>query len=335
MIRSLRPFARLVGNSMISRVVVLLCLALVVGCGGGEYPSKTVTIICPWATGGGTDQVARFWAEALQKEHGSSFVVVNRTGGGGATGHSAGARAQADGYTMTMITFELCTIHRIYSKEFSSLTYENYECLLQVNADPAAIIVRNDSPWKTLSDFLDAVKKQPGTLKMSGTATGGAWDLARGGMLMAAGQKVDDVRWIPTKGAAPSLKELMAGEVDAVCCSVPEAAPQLESGQLRVLCVMSEERLQKYADVPTAKEQGVEWVAVGWRGLALPKNTPTEIVTRLKASCEKIAKSEEYKQFMDKRGFGIAVRTGDEFRNFLTAQDEQWAKVVEAAGLGQ
>jgi len=320
---------------MMRRAYFLLMLPLLLGCGSKPYPSKTVTIICPWATGGGTDQVARFWADELQKEHGSSFVVVNRTGGGGATGHSAGARAAADGYTMTIITFELCTIHRIYSKQFSSLTYDNYDCLLQINADPAAIIVRKDASWNTVKDLLDAAKAEPGKLKMSGTATGGAWDLARGGLQMAAGQKVDSIRWIPTKGAAPSLKELLAGEVDAVCCSVPEAAPQLESGELKVLCVMSEERLKKYPDVQTAREQGIDWVAVGWRGLALPKGAPPEVFDKLKVSCDKIAASDAYKEFMAKRGFGIKIRTGDDFRNFLKAQDEQWGRVVEEMGLAQ
>ena len=127
----------------------------------------------------------------------------------------------------------------------------------------------------------------------------------------------------------------MAGEVDAVCCSVPEAAPQLKSGDLRVLCVMADERMEKFPDVATAKEQGTDWIAVGWRGLALPKGTPPEIVEVLQKKCEVIAKSDSYREFMAKQGFGIVVRGPDEFRKFLKEQDEQWGKVVKAAGYEQ
>jgi tripartite-type tricarboxylate transporter receptor subunit TctC len=294
-----------------------------------DYPHKTVTIVCPWSVGGGTDRVARFWAEALHRELGQPFVVVNRTGGAGAVGHYAGAHAAADGHTIAMITFELCTMHRM---KISRLTYRDYECLLQMNADPAAIIVEEDAPWNDLQEWLDAIRKSPGKMKMSGTSTGGAWDLARAGLLRAAEIPIDSVVWVPHPGAAPSVLELMGGHLDAICCSVAEIAPQLESGQLRVLAVMSNERMEAFPDLPTAKEQGVPWEAVGWRGLALPKGTPQEIVEQLKVTCLKIAGSEEFLAFMKLNGFGIKVRATTEFTDFLQAQDTQWQEIVEAAG---
>ena len=293
------------------------------------YPRRTVTIICPWAAGGGTDYVSRFWADALQKELGKPCVVVNRTGGSGGVGHTAGAIARPDGHTLTTITFELSTMHRM---GICDLTFRDYECLLQMNADPAAIIVREDAPWQSLQEFLNAVREKPKTLKMSGTATGGAWDLSRAGLLQAADVPIDSVIWVPTEGAAPSLAELLGGHLDAVCCSVPEAASQLEGQQLRALVVMADERLAAFPDVPTAKESGVDWVAVGWRGLALPKGTPAEIVSLLEEKCLAIAKSDEFATAMKKRGFGVEVRGPEEFTTFLAAQDEQWKAVVEAAG---
>ena len=297
-----------------------------------SYPTRTVSIICPWAPGGGTDQIARFWANALEREFGRPFVVVNRTGGSGAVGHTAGATARPDGYTLTMITFELSTMHRM---GISPLTYEDFSCILQINGDAAAILVRADSPWESLGDLLDHIRQNPGAVKMSGTATGAAWDLARAGLQQAAGIPVESVVWVPTKGAAPSVVELLGGHIDAVCCSVPEAAAQIEAGQLRVLAVMSEQRLESFPDVPTAKEQGVDWVAVGWRGLAAPKNTPVELIDRLVATCRKIADSDEYREFMEKTGYAIEVRLKDEFREFLAEQDALWKQVVEAAGYDQ
>lgn len=292
------------------------------------YPSKTVNIICPWAPGGGTDRVARFWADALQQEFGQPFVVVNRTGGSGAVGHSAGAYAAPDGYTITLITFELCTMHRM---NISDLTYDDFACIMQMNADTAAIIVQNDAPWKTLGEFLDYVRQNPGKVKMSGTARGGAWDLARAGLFKAAGVPIESVVWVPTKGAAPSLVELLGGHIDSVCCSVPEAVTQVKAGQLRMLAVMSEERHPDFPDVPTAKESGVDWIAVAWRGLALPKGTPPEIVDTLYDKCKAIAESDAYKEFMRKNGFAIKIRGKDDFKKFLVEQDAQWKEVIEAA----
>lgn len=294
-----------------------------------NYPSKTITVICPWAAGGGTDRVSRFMADQLQKELGKPAVVVNRTGGSGAVGHSAGALAKPDGHTITMITFELSTMHWM---GISDLTWEDFEPVLQMNADAAAIIVKADAPWKSLNEFMEAVNADPGKMTMSGTATGGAWDLARAGFQLSAGIPVESIRWIPTKGAAPSIVELLGGHIDAVCCSVPEAITQIEAGELRVLTVMSEGRLKEYPDMPTSKEAGVDWAAVGWRGLAMPKGTPAPILQTVREACERIVASPEFESFMKKNGYAIEVRGGDAFAQFLAEQDSQWKQVIEAAG---
>lgn len=301
-------------------------LALAAACGCDSKP--TITIICPWAAGGGTDTVSRFWAGALEQELGQRVVVSNKTGGSGATGHTAGARARPDGNTITMITFELSTMREM---GINAPTRADFKPVIQVNADAAAIVVRDDAPWKSLQQLLAHVKAHPGELVMTGTATGGAWDLARAGLLQAAGLPVDAVVWKPNQGAAPSLTDLMGGHVGAVCCSVPEVK-QTSAENLRVLAVMSQERLQQFPDIPTAREQGVDWVAVGWRGLAVPKDTPDEVVERLYKACRKIADSDEYREFMNKPGYTIEIRDPKQFAAFLEQQDALWKPVVEAAG---
>lgn len=293
------------------------------------YPNKTVTLICPWSPGGGTDRLTRFMADRLQHELGKPFVVVNRTGGSGAVGHSAGALAPADGHTLTMATFELSTMHGM---GISELTWESYAPILQMNADAAAIIVRADAPWESITEFLAAVKASPGKLTMSGTATGGAWDLARAGLQLADEIPVGAVRWIPSQGSAPSVVDLLGGHIDSICCSVPEAIAQIEAGQLRALAVMSAERLTEYPDIPTVRESGVDWEAVGWRGLVAPKDTPPAVLATLKDACARIMESAEYQDFMRKNGFAIEVRIGEEFAAFLAAQDAQWQQVISSAG---
>jgi len=294
-----------------------------------EYPSKTVTLVCPWSAGGGTDRLSRYIADELDKQFDESVVVQNRTGGGGAVGHTAGARAKPDGHTLLMATFELSTMHWM---GISDLSWKDYTWLAQLNADAAAIIVRKDSPWKDVKAFVDHIKNSSQKVKMSGTATGGAWDLARAGMMQAAGLAVDSVIWSPTKGSAPALVELLGGHIDAVCCSVPEAAPQIEAGELRVLAVMSDERLADYPEYPTCRESGIEWTAVGWRGLAAPKDTDAAIVQKLRGSIDLIVKSPEFESFMKKNGFNVTIRNSEEFATFLQAQDEQWKSVIAAAG---
>ena len=119
------------------------------------------------------------------------------------------------------------------------------------------------------------------------------------------------------------------------CCSVPEAAPQVEAGELKALAVMAGERLADYPDLPTVKESGIEWEAVGWRGLLLPKETPDEVVQVLESALTEILASEAYAEFMKKNGFGIVVKSPTEFEAFLAKEDAQWETVIEAAGFAE
>ena len=294
-----------------------------------DYPEKTISVVCPWSPGGGTDRLSRYIADQLQTRLETPVIVVNKTGGSGAIGHEAIANAKPNGYTIGMITAELSTMKHMGICE---RTYRDYTCLLQLNADAAALIVRRDAPWKNLADLLDAIRSRPKKIIMSGTATGGLWDLARAGMLNAAGLEVSSVIWVPTKGSAPSVVQLLGGHIDAICCSVPEVTPQLESDDFRVLAVFSEERLPEFPDYPTAKEQGLDWVAMGWRGLALPKDTPPEIVARLEAELRDIVNSDDYRDYMKKNGFGVDIKGPKEFETFLDRQETQWQGVLEAAG---
>lgn len=318
-----------------------LCLAALLwaGCGPGSptagpadltgYPRRAITLICPWAAGGGTDRLSRFMADQLQQRLGQPVVVVNRTGGSGAAGHLAGATAAPDGYTLTMATFELSTMHAM---GISPLTHTNFTPLLQLNADAAALLVRSDADWKTLPELLDHLRKNPGRVSMSGTSTGGAWDLARAGFLLAAGLPVDAVRWVPTQGSAPSLVELLGGHIDVVCCSVPEAASQIEAGQVRVLGVMAAARLPEFPALPTVKEAGVDWEAVGWRGMVLPGAADPALVDLLAGHLRAITEAPAFAEFMRKNGFATEVRGPAEFARFLGSQAAQWQRVIEAVG---
>ncbi len=293
------------------------------------YPDRTVTVVVPWAAGGGTDRVARFWADEFQRELDNPFVVENRTGGSGAVGHSAGARAAADGYTITMVTFELATLE---SMGLAEITYADYEYLFQMNEDAASVIVRADAPWQTLDELLDDIRENPGEITFSGTAVGGVWDLARVGMLLEAGIDPDDTTWIPSEGAAPAITDLLGGHVDVITNSLPEAQSQLEAGDLRALAVMSDDRNPTFPEVPTLKELGIDWSGGTWRGFAVPVGTPDEVKQVLIEAGERIANSERFEEFMSDAGFGIRVRLGDEYTQFVEDEHYTWRTIIEEVG---
>jgi len=296
----------------------------------GKFPSRPMTIICPWGAGGGTDAVARMVAVLMEKDLGQPVNVVNRTGGSGAVGHTAAATAEPDGYTMCIATVEITMMHWM---GLAKVNYKDMKGVALLNFDPAAVNVRMDAPWKNLKEFLEYAKANPGKLKASGTGKGGIWDLARAGMLKTAGISVDAIPWVPSNGAAPGLQEMMAGGIQVVPCSLPEARALIEAKKVRSLAVMSEKRAKLFPDVPTLKELGLNWSEGAWRGITVPKGTPANVVAILEKSLEKVINNPQFLEFMDKNGYGIWWKPTPEFDKFLAEQDEVKGKIMKEAGL--
>jgi tripartite-type tricarboxylate transporter receptor subunit TctC len=316
--------------------IVVLVLALLILAGiplvaQPKYPTKPITMVCPWSSGGGTDRTARYMAEALSKELGVPVNVVNKTGGSGAIGHSEVLTAAPDGYTIVNITFELNTFKYL---GYADITPAHLIPLFQFNEDAAALSVKADSPYKNVKDLLDAVKAKPaGTFLFSGSTIASAWDLPRIQMLMAAGISPKSVKYIPTQGgAAPAITELLGGHVDVVTCSYPEIAAQVAAGTVRTLATFSDERNPMFPEIPTLKEQGVDVSGGTWRGFAVPLKTPDHIVKILEEAFKKITDTKEFKDFMVKNQFGVKVRNSKEFGAFLNSQFAVLKNVMDEAG---
>jgi len=316
-------------------VALFLTLGLLISLGIGgaaaaDYPKRPITMICPWGAGGGTDACSRIIATLLKKELGVPVNVVNRTGGGGAIGHTAMATAKPDGYTIGMPTVEITMMHWMGLTE---VTYKDMVPIALVNADPAGINVRTDSPWKTYKDLEEYVKKNPGKLKDSGTGHGGIWHVAMAGWMKAIGMSPDAIKWIPSKGAAPALQDLMARGIDMSTCSLPEAATLIEAGKVRPLAIMADARDPKYPDTPTLKELGVDWTTAAWRGIAAPKGTPKEITDILEKAIAKVHKSPDFIKFMNNRGYGMIWKNSKDFAAMLEKADKDNGEVMRAAGI--
>jgi tripartite-type tricarboxylate transporter receptor subunit TctC len=296
-----------------------------------EYPERPITIIVPWGAGGGTDATGRIIASLMEAELGVPVNVVNRTGGSGVVGHSAIATAEPDGYTLGVVTVEIGMMHW---QGLTELTYEDYTPVALYNADPAGLQVRADAEWADVQAVLDAIKASPGQHKASGTGQGGIWHLALAGMLDAAGIDPNAAPWVPSQGAAPGLQDLVAGGVDIVPCSVPEAQALLEAGRVKSLAVMSEQRNPAFPDVPTLKEAtGLDWTVAAWRGIAGPAGMPQEVVDTLVPVLQGIHESQEFKDFMAQRGFGLVWRDPEGYRQWMAESDESLGEVMKAVGL--
>ncbi len=292
--------------------------------------TRPVTLICPWAAGGGTDMVARMMGTLVEKEFGQPVNVVNRTGGGGAVGHTAGATADPDGYTFTIMTVEIAMMHWM---GLAKVGPQDFTPIAQVNFDAAGVQVKADAPWKTVKDLLAEAKANPGKLKASGTGKGGIWDLARAGMLQTAGISVDAIPWVPSEGAAPGLQELISGGIQLVTASLPEGQSLIKGGKVKALGIMADERLSNFSDVPTLKEQGLNWVMGAWRGFGLPKGTKPEIVATYEAAIKKAYDSQEFKDFMNKSSLGTTWRPSKEFGKFMDDADATMGKIMKDTGL--
>jgi tripartite-type tricarboxylate transporter receptor subunit TctC len=271
------------------------------GCASEQrFPDAPILLVCPWTAGGGSDRVARQLATLLEQDLDVPVNVINVTGGDGVTGHSRGALARPDGYTMTLITVEIATLHW---RQMTSISYRDFAPVGLVNRDAAALFVRSDAPWQTLRELEQAVRAAPGTLRASGTATAGIWHLGLAGWLTAVGLEPTDVIWVSIAGSAPSLQELVAGGIDLVVCSLPEARALLDAGRVRSLGVMADERVPQFPSVPTLKEQGIDFAEGTIRGLAVPRDVPADRVRTLADAVRRAVHSEAYQASMSSAGF--------------------------------
>lgn len=298
----------------------LLALTLVSCSGGGAYPSRPILLVCPWAANGGSDRVARQVAMLLEQDLGVNVNVVNATGGEGVTGHAQGASASPDGYTLTLMTVE---INMLRWRGRTKLSYRDFEPVVLMNRDPAAVFVRKDAPWRTLRELEAAVRSGPGTLRASGTALGGIWHLALAGWLGEVGLRPADVVWVASQGSTPALRDLLAGGVEMVVCSMAEARALLLAGEVRSLGVMGEARSPLFPDVPTFAEEGVSWTMGAWRGIGLPRGTPRRVKEVLGPALLRTVRSERFLEYMQTEGFGAVALGPLEFAKSMEETDER------------
>ncbi|MEZ4827158.1 MAG: tripartite tricarboxylate transporter substrate binding protein [Bacteroidia bacterium] len=321
----------------VSACISMLAIFAFTGCKTGgnnpeNYPSRPITLIVPWNPGGGTDLSSRAMASVLQEVLGQPVNVVNRTGGGGVVGHLAISQAKPDGYTLGAVTMEITMMHW---QGLTDLTYQNFTPLALIMNNAASVTVRKDAPWNTLEELLSDIRANPGKFRASGTSKGGIWDLARIGFLKAAGLPESALPWVPSQGAAPALQELIAGGVDVVTAAVAEVDALRRAGEVKVLAAMAPERLADFPEIPTLREQGVDWTLGGWISIGAPAGLPAEIVVKLDSALNLAAQQPAYLDAMHKAGFNLAPMQAAAFSAFIQEQDRINGELIQAAGLAK
>jgi tripartite-type tricarboxylate transporter receptor subunit TctC len=314
-----------------STLLGLLSVVSVLPAAAQNYPVRPITLIVPWGAGGGTDATARIIGSLMEKDLGQPVNVVNRTGGSGVVGHAAIASAQPDGYTIGLATVEIGMMHW---QGLTELTSASYTPIGLVNADPAGVQVRADSPYKTVNELLAAIKANPGKFKASGTGQGGIWHLAIAGLLRD--QKIDPAAlpWVPSNGAAPGLQDMVAGGIEVAPVSLPEARSLIDAGKVKSLAIMNDKPSALYPNVPTLKSAlGSDWTMAAWRGIVAPKGLPAPIRDKLAESVRKVAASKEYNEFMASRGFGVIYASPDDFSKFMVKSNSELGATMKAVGL--
>lgn len=289
--------------------LMMIIFTLMAACAFAKaYPSKNINMVVPFSAGGGTDAVARKLGSLMEKELGTSVVIVNKTGGAGAVGMTFGATQKKDGYTITMITREIVSLPLM---NLSPISYKDFELVSLVNMDPAVVLVEKDSKYQTLDELLADAKANPEKIKFASTAKPNFYALA---IENEAGVKFNH---IPYNGAGEVIPALLGKHADFSLMGPGEAIGQLKAGQLRALGIMADTRIESLPDVATLKELGHDVVSGTWRGIAVPKGTSPEIVAALDAAIKKSVESDDFKDFMNNSTFGIKYLNGKDFETFI------------------
>lgn len=287
-----------------------------------DYPTKPVEMIVPWPAGGGTDVIARVYAEAARTHFAQPILIVNRPGAIGSIGFTEAAAAKPDGYKVVMATPELLIAPYM---NIGRARYENFVPIARINADPASITVRTDAPWKTVREFLDHARANPGKVTLATSGNGAIPDIAA-----AALQEMTGIQFVrvPYQGEAPAIQAALAGQTDATVVAPGAMSSHIQAGKLRVLAVTSAQRVNEFASVPTLKENGIDLAIGTWRGLMLPKGTPPEVIAVWRELTRKVSAEPKYQETLKKQSVNMIYEEGPAFEAVLRENDALFKRLV-------
>ena len=318
---------------MTVRFAVLVLLAFVVPAQAQDsYPTKPVTMIVPFPPGGVADIVGRPLAAALEKSLKQPVVVVNRSGAGGAVGMSQVAKSAPDGYTilMALSSISIFPVSDRINGKAPAYEMKDFAPIALVTADPTVLVVRADSAYRTLKDFVDAAKANPGKINYSSSGVYGTLHVAMEIFANAAGIKLFH---IPYQGGGPAVTALLGGQVEALASGPAAAIGQIKGGKMRALAGWGDKRLPIMPELPTFKELGYKDVEFYiWSGVFAPAATPVPVLARLREVVRAAAADPLFKGAMEKVQTPISYLDAPDFRGFLANDAARLKVAVEKIG---
>ena len=297
-----------------------------------DYPARAVTIVNPFAPGGGTDLLARMVAQKLEQRLGQSFVIENKTGAGSIIAATYVQKSNPDGYTLLMAPTPTMAVN---VSLFKSLPYEpltDFVPLALLAQTPFVLVVNPELPVKSVADLIAYSKANPGKLTFASVGPGVPHHLY---MEMLKSMTGIQASYVPYRGSLPALNDVVAGHVPMMFVDFGPATGALQSGKVRPLGVTSKARVPGFTDIPPLNEAGVPgFDAVGWQMLVAPAKTPRPVVDRLHRELDAILAQQDTKDQIVKFGFLPAENQSvEKLQAYVKSETERWGKVVRDAGI--
>lgn len=317
---------------MTKRLIAFLACTFALGLAHAQYPNKPIKLIVPYPPGGATDVIGRVLAQRLTTALGQSVVVDNRGGAGGNIGADVVAKSAPDGYTVLMGAI---TSHSIMATlEKDSIRYSLEKDLVAVavvGAVPLVWVVHPSLPVKDMKEFVAYAKANPGKLTYASSGAGAPQRMCAE---LFRGMTKADMTHVPYKGSGPAMSDLVGGQVNTMCETVPASLQLIKAGKLRALGVTTPARIPMLPDVPTTAEQGMPGYEVqSMFGVLVPAATPKPIIDRLNAELQKILAAPEVQAQLLEQGAFAVRNTPEQAAARLKQEIAMWAKVIKDAGI--
>jgi tripartite-type tricarboxylate transporter receptor subunit TctC len=315
----------------ILRICFVASIAWTAFVANAQYPDRTVTILLPSPPGGSADATARPVAKALAEELKQPFVVINRAGAGGAIAYAQAANAKPDGYTLLLAVSTISVLPEAEKLEKRRPSYqlEQFVPLALLTAEPLVLMVRADSPWKSVDDLVKAARSAPGDIKYSSSGKFGPIHFPMEMFSKAAGIKLMHV---PYSGGAPAATALLGKQVD-VSAAGPAAATSMSSdGRVRILAQWGGKRIEQIPEVPTLKELGYNAEYYLWSGLFTPAGTPADVIAKLRATLRGMSTSSSFLNDMKNSNIPVTYLDAPEFETYWRRDSAALIKLTRELG---
>jgi tripartite-type tricarboxylate transporter receptor subunit TctC len=316
-------------HSLLSLMIVVVLIAGSVAPAAADYPERALTIVAAYPAGGMVDIVARPIAESMKKKFPKGVAVLNRPGGGGSVGMAEVAQAKPDGYTIILAPVSTLVIH----PQMNDLPYktpDDYEPIINTIAFYPLIAVREDAPWKTIQEFVNAARANPGKLRVGSPGEGTGSHLSLEQLMAATNGKVTHV---PFSGWGESSPAVLGGHVDAVVAQPGEVKPLVDGKKLRTLVVFQGKRHPAFPDTPTAKELGWDAGLGTWFVLTAPKGTPPAVIKYIHDAAKVAIEEPTFVNLMKARAVDIEYKNGDKARADLWQEHKAYGEILRRLGM--